>query len=196
MFLQVVANEKMVVTMKKSNLFSTKHPLTMQKFLLSAILLVVPVVVGCSGPKGLPVCYVEGIVTLDGKPLDGALISFYPAEPGESTRSAAGYSDASGKYTLTSDGGEPQKGALEGDYVVTISKQLVEAHGADTVVPVDVSMLSSPQPSDRSGRPVNTSSQARRTDITPKIYSDVSTSPLRAIVKKGKNDIPFDIKSK
>jgi len=167
----------------------------MQKFLLPAILIVVPVVVGCGGPKGLPVCYVEGIVTLDGKPLEGALVSFYPEVSGENTRTAAGYSDASGKYTLTSDGGEPQKGALAGDYVVTISLQTVEATGAPTVPAVDVSTMSSPI-GDSRGPSGGSSSQAKRTDITPKVYADVSTSPLKAPVKKGKNNIPFEITSK
>lgn len=165
----------------------------MQKILFSAILIVVPVIIGCGGPKGLPVCYVEGIITLDGKPLEGALVSFYPAVPGDNTRSAVGYSDASGKYTLTSDGGLPQKGALEGNYVVAISKQLVEALGAGPVVPVDVSNLPSPSPSIRSERAGGTSSQAKRTDLAPKVYADVSTSPLKATVKKGKNNLPFDM---
>ena len=160
----------------------------MQKIRLSIALFATLILIGCGGTQGLPTCYVEGIVTLDGSPLDGALVTFYPETPGESTRSATGYSNELGKYALTSDGGEPQKGALEGNYMVTVLKYKVEATAPQS------SSSSGPGPS--SASETSDSSSAKRTMITPQVYTSTATSPLKATVQKGKNDIPFALESK
>jgi len=152
----------------------------MQRIQLSVALLATLVLLGCGGPQGLPTHYVEGMVTLDGQPLSGALVTFTPATPGEDTRSAVGYSDESGKYTLTSEGGAPQRGALEGDYVVTIMKQHVE----------------STAPQSSSDSDPGDSSAARRTMVTPQVYASATTSPLKATVRRGNNDIPFNLENR
>jgi len=155
----------------------------MQKIQLLAILLLTLVLVGC-GTKGLKTNYVEGIVTLDGKPLEGAFIQFIPAAADGKT--ASGLTDETGKYTLMSDGGgAPDKGALAGDYIVTIAKQHVEER-APRVVRVD------PAADPRSGP----RSESIVTLITPKQYSEQKTTTLKATVKKGKNKIPFEMTSK
>lgn len=77
-------------------------------------------VVGCgSGPKYYSV---EGIVTVDGQPLEGATVTFQ-----NDKGLAVGMTSASGKFKLLSGG---QEGALGGTYKVTVKK--VEVKTADT----------------------------------------------------------------
>lgn len=78
---------------------------------------------GC-GPSGPEIAPVEGTVTLDDKPLEGALVMFYPEAGG---RPAAGRTDADGYYELQYSQG--RTGALPGNHDVTIST--VEEGDAD-----------------------------------------------------------------
>ena len=56
---------------------------------------------GCgSGAKGVKTDAVEGLVTLDGQPVPDATVTFVPVQDGVGA-SAAGRSDAEGKYRLT-----------------------------------------------------------------------------------------------
>lgn len=67
---------------------------------------------GSSGPKLHPA---TGTVTLDGKPLADATVTFVPA----AGRPSDGKTDASGKYAIMTNG---LPGVPEGDYKVTVSK--------------------------------------------------------------------------
>jgi hypothetical protein len=71
--------------------------------------------VGC-GPSGPEVATVEGMVTLDGKPLEGALVMFTPVAGG---RPAAARTDEGGCYELQYT--EDREGALLGEHIVSIS---------------------------------------------------------------------------
>lgn len=68
---------------------------------------------GCGG--GTDPVLVEGVVTLDGKPVDGVTVMFRP----EVGRPSVGKTDADGRYTLryTSE----RAGAVPGKHVVSIS---------------------------------------------------------------------------
>ena len=88
----------------------------------SSILLTTALVllVGCGGgePEGPPIGYVEGTVTLDGKPLKGVIVGFEP----QGTTSGApsmGATDAEGHYELTYSASE--KGAAIGTHKVTVT---------------------------------------------------------------------------
>lgn len=70
--------------------------------------------VGCGGDMGR----VSGTITLDGKPLPDAIITFYP-QGGEGGRASAGRTDAEGNYELTYSRSE--KGAKVGEHLVTIT---------------------------------------------------------------------------
>src|SRR5437762_1698385 len=61
---------------------------------------------------------VEGTVTLDGKPVEGATVTFMPEEKG--VKPAYCSTDAEGRYHIMTPDGE---GALRGDYIVVIIKQ-------------------------------------------------------------------------
>jgi hypothetical protein len=82
---------------------------------ISGLLLVAGLLgmVGC-GPSYKSV---EGVVTLDGKAVEGATVVFV-AENG-SGNTASGLTDANGKFTLTAGG---KKGALAGNYKVLITR--------------------------------------------------------------------------
>jgi len=81
-------------------------------------------VVGCGGDvKHYPV---EGIVTLDGQPLEGATVTF-----GNATITASGLTTASGKFKLITGG---QEGVPAGTYqVVVTKKENVAGSAASTV---------------------------------------------------------------
>ena len=156
----------------------------MQKNQLFIVLLLALVAAGCGGSKGIPTNYVEGLVTLDGSPVQkGVLIKFIPSAA--DGKMATGYTDDTGKYTLTSDGGDPQKGALEGEYKVTVVKMDDSQAGP----------RSSPKsnPKGTSTRPATY--PPTLVYITPKVYSEADKTPLKAAVKKGKNDIPLTLTS-
>jgi len=77
---------------------------------------------GCSSkgsnlPKTVPA---SGVVTLDGKPVDGAQVVLIPAAEG--TTGATGVTDSSGRFSLRA---YPEKdGAIPGEYKVQVSKTI------------------------------------------------------------------------
>ena len=102
----------------------------MQVRLLLLPLLVLSIwAVGCSSKaKPIPV---EGIVTLDNKPLEGAEIEFQPLD--KSGMRAFGVSGSDGSFRLTTL--RSNDGALPGEYKVLVS--LKEANPKGTVGPSD-----------------------------------------------------------
>ena len=72
---------------------------------------------GCSGGSDRPdTVPVRGTITLDGKPLADATVSF----SAETERPATGTSDSFGEFTLTTF--ESEDGAIPGEYKVTVEK--------------------------------------------------------------------------
>ena len=122
-------------------------------------------------PKLMPV---GGVVTLDGKPLSCATVTFVPTGSTRVT-GAHGYTDKEGKYDLTATHGG--KGTPVGEYRVTTEKW-VTPDGSD--FPVAVVPISLPG--------------ARQ--ILPPKYSDRLQTVLRATVRSGDNTIDFAIASK
>ncbi|MCL2347142.1 MAG: hypothetical protein FWC50_02655 [Planctomycetaceae bacterium] len=136
---------------------------------------------GC-GPKGrgLKVEYVEGVVTLDGQPLEGASVTFIPKAEGGKEESASGYSHAGGAYKLSSINGDPEKGAVAGDYVVNVSKVKVE----------------DPKAGMSYEQATMSTAVVKQTQLLPKVYQDRKNSPLSFTVKPGKNKFDLELKSK
>jgi hypothetical protein len=85
---------------------------------------------GCGGPK-LEYAEVAGKVTLDGQPLAGVKVCFYPlSEAPEQLPYATGLTDEAGVYRLKAQTGEP--GALVGRNRVVVqwpSRDILEAEG-------------------------------------------------------------------
>jgi hypothetical protein len=93
-----------------------KKILTIFPFLLALSLLL-----GCGGRAGLPgLVPVAGTVTLNGEPVEGALISFAPTSSDSNARSASAITDKNGKFVGSTldynDGMQP------GEYQVFITK--------------------------------------------------------------------------
>lgn len=139
-----------------------------------AVLLVV-LLCGCGGPKHPPTYAVQGVVSVGGKPLPDATVSFIPSS-GQSP--ANGRTDASGRFTLTTFA--PGDGAMEGSYGVAIMKfEKIEAGSA-----VDVS--------DANYDPNAVSSPPR--NLLSKKYASPQTSGLTATVVSGQeNSFEFDL---
>ncbi len=72
---------------------------------------------GCSGSGSPPLGKVEGIVTLNGQPLEGAVVEFQPS-PGVPS---FGRTDSQGRYRLQFD--ERKQGATLGSHRVSISSR-------------------------------------------------------------------------
>jgi hypothetical protein len=119
---------------------------------------------GCSGPNAASV---SGTVTLDGQPLPGANVSFYP--DGGSGAPAYGQTDAAGKYTLSTG---TEAGLAPGQYVAVV-----------------VATKEPPQAYDATG------AEAPPIPITPAKYGDVAKSDLKVEVKAGANEVPLALVS-
>ncbi|MCC9608302.1 Ig-like domain-containing protein [Blastopirellula sediminis] len=74
--------------------------------------------IGC-GQDGPDLAEVSGVITIDGKPLQGAVVSFSPAQPGGSP--SYGQTDVEGKYLLFFS--RDRTGAMPGTHNVTIETQ-------------------------------------------------------------------------
>ncbi|MFN3149876.1 carboxypeptidase-like regulatory domain-containing protein [Bremerella sp.] len=82
----------------------------------STFLLTLALVLGCSNAAPSNVADVSGIVTVDGKPAPGAMVSFSPTSEG---RTSFGLTDDTGHYHLVYTNEIP--GALVGEHKVSIN---------------------------------------------------------------------------
>jgi hypothetical protein len=146
------------------------------QWILLFLCLVIPFLTPASGcrKKGLDTQYVEGIVTVDGQPTKGVHLRFIPKDP-DNLEEASGITDENGKYTLTSTTGEPQQGAVIGEYAVKASMLDMTPVGPQRE---GVEVLS-------------------YKELLPSVYLDKDSTPLSASVKKGKNlELNFAIETK
>ena len=139
-------------------------------------------VCGC-GPSGPAVEMVEGVVLLDGTPVEGATIFFSPAPQdgqGPTGLPAAGRTGPDGTFHLNATGGARSgAGTGIGDYVVSVVKQEGD--------PPPVSEPGQPRLPPPMGMKIK--------DVLPLVYKHGSTSPLRATVVQGKNSFRFELSS-
>lgn len=134
---------------------------------------------GCwSHGRKFPSQHVEGIVSLDGQPVAKAIVTFQPKDE-EGGDVAMGSTDENGKYKLTSSNGDPEKGALEGDYTVLISLLKVTALEKPKRVP---------------GTSITVTTDVKQ--LLPTVYQDKEKTPYSVTVKKGKNKFDFPLDSK
>jgi hypothetical protein len=151
----------------------------MKKFCFLIILLM-PIFSGCAAKSytGPETHLVDGVVTLDGTPFEGADIRFYPKEEGVG-ETASGKSASAGNFKLSSVQGQPGKGAMKGTYTVTVSK-------------TEVVQLSPPKRDPVSGDPITQTSK----EILPTVYQDPAKTPLEITIVEGINKVQLGLKSK
>lgn len=126
---------------------------------------------GCGGPFQL--APVSGVVSLNGEPLEGAMVRFQPQRSGAEVvlgPASLGVTDSAGRYSLQTHTRET--GAVVGAHSVSIStfdQRLVDPKNSDKVEVVSKERV-------------------------PKQYH--SPSELRFDVKKGQNEANFDLVGK
>ena len=124
------------------------------------------VATGCKS-KTIEVAPVQGIVTLDGKPLEGIEVHFVPdGEKGTEGPRAIGTTDAKGQFALTC--GDRGSGAVVGHHRVML---------VDT-------WAQPPVPDRREGKAAAPRKVLDRPRISD-VYSQVTTTPLRREVAAG-----------
>ena len=146
-----------------------------------AACLLATLVCGC-GRRGPRVEMVDGVVVLDGKPVEAATVFFSPVTAaGEAAGlPAAGRTGPDGSFRLNAGGGAtPGAGTAVGDYVVTVIKQ-----------------ESRPAPPPDLNAPPTALPEPEIRDLLPAVYKLATTSPLRATVKPGTNTYRFELDSK
>lgn len=115
---------------------------------------------GCGGPQTT----VKGVVTLEGNPLNKAIVQFWPEQGSAST--AVAVTDGQGRFATVLD---PVA------FRVTIVAEVVDGKQAN--------------PDDPKGPPVD-----RYTSLVPKLYSDAATTPLRVESISGQSTVAdFDL---
>lgn len=120
---------------------------------------------GCFSSDG-NIGWVEGIVTVDGEPIDNATVRFYPVDG----RGSSGTTDANGHYELRYT--RSQMGAIVGQHKVTVSTEIKgSAYGQESAI------------------------EDRRESL-PKKYIDRKKTELAATVTSGNNKIDFALESK
>lgn len=150
------------------------------KMLYQLVLLVggLGTLAGCgsasAGPKAESLAPVRGCVTLDNKPIEGAMVFFIP-QASKMGDGAIGMTDAIGNYEATTGGAT---GAPLGTYKVTISR-LVDPTGKPVVATLETP-------------PANLGA---RESILPK-YSDHAATTLKCTVAAGGGTFDFKLTSR
>ncbi len=147
---------------------------------------------GCpGGGTGVDTVAVTGTVTLDGSPVGGANVAFSPKSA--DGRAAAGITDASGRFTLTTI--EAGDGAVPGSYAVTITK----VSGGDQAGAALADRMSRGET--LTAEELDTLARGGEGDVEqksaiPEKYASADTSGFTAEVKSGgTNDFPFAMTS-
>lgn len=147
--------------------------------------------IGCSPKAGVSTVPVTGIVTIDGSPAEGIAVTFSPQSPG--ARTAAGITDANGRFTLNTPGGG--EGAVPGSYKVVFA-----AVGGGQAAPAGDPRAAGGALSPEQMKQIK-EAQAKPPAGGPAIklpakYTSVDTSDFTVEVKAGaKNEFTFDLKS-
>ncbi|HEV3236940.1 MAG TPA: hypothetical protein VGZ25_08120 [Gemmataceae bacterium] len=134
---------------------------------------------GCGGSGN--VTKVEGIVTLDGKPLPGATVSFVPVKEGG--KPAFGRTDNDGTFRLTTF--RTDDGAQPGEYQVVVVVEEVDEKlvGRDPHTFTDeekkAMRMGTMSPS---GKKQVAENKKKQVSPVPAIYGDVKQTPLREVV--------------
>jgi len=151
----------------------------MRKLLALGLLFAVIVAAGCGG-----MAKVEGVVTLDGKPVPGALVIFSPQ--GGTGDSADGFTDTSGKFTLATKG---KAGVKAGTYKVTVSKADTSKEPMKPEDAMKMMKKAAPVPGGL-GAPVTSKNEL------PGKYASADKTPLTVTIPPSESPIKIELSSK
>ncbi len=129
---------------------------------------------GCAGTPPPVIVPVQGVVRLDGKPLNKAAVRFIPTGPAGPEYIASGVTDEAGRFTLTCKG---QPGAVAGEnhVVVTEADLPPRLHAESAQLELAEYFKSI------GGRPI------------PARYANLVDSPLTVTVGEGRADYPLEL---
>jgi len=134
-----------------------------------------------SGCGSSPRATVEGIVTIDGKPLPDVEVQFIPeSDQGGGGVPASGYTDESGRYRIEASG---SGGVSVGPNRICVNdaRIMVPGGGMDA----------------NDGTPGADRKTGPRRSRVPEVYSDATRTPHRAIsIKSGVQTIDLSLKNK
>jgi hypothetical protein len=151
----------------------------MPKITVIFVLFLLLTVIGCSD-SSFRVEVVEGTVTLNGTPVEGATLTFVPSDSNVG-KSAYARTDTQGMFRLTAvQGGKSGAGTMIGNYRVAVCK----------TVPVREPTVKELADQERGISP-----DIPILHIIPEKYNDAQISGLTAEVVKGKNIFHFELKS-
>ena len=154
------------------------------KLALSILATVGIVLTGCSNSSRPPTYPVTGTVTMQGKPVAGAVITFVPtSNEGEA---ASAISDSDGKYALTT--WRPGDGARPGEYRVKVSKQEQQTVDPSKMVK-NLSIEEEQKIYVESKKP-----RPPAKSLIPSKYQDESSSGLSHTVPNGSSTFDIEIK--
>jgi hypothetical protein len=155
-------------------------------FVILLLGLFVTVLAGCGSPDS-KYTKVEGTITYNGQPIEGATVTFAAAD--STGESAAGITDADGKYTVTSSqalrGGA---GVLPGEYVVLVSKRSAPPPDPNQAA-FDRGDITYDELQKRKAMKGPYASGARPKDELPAKYAQQNQTDLKAAVAKGKTSV-------
>jgi len=144
---------------------------------------------GCR-QTGPAVQFVEGRITLDGQPLEEAIVSLVPST-GSTGLPAYGMTNSDGMFVVTSvRGGRVGAGAVAGDYIVTVQKKRT-ANEADIGINITRQEYEKQKLDHKKYEYFQPVIQ-----VVPTAYNAADSSGMRVIVKKGRNTGPgfhFDL---
>lgn len=156
--------------------------------LLALVVGVVAPIAGCGKkkPDGLPDLQPTTVtITVDGKGLANANVTFQPVDSKANSWVPAGITDSAGKAEIKTSGNF--KGAPEGAYKVVVSADDEIDYGEDGPPPKD-----DPAALEDWNRKANPDKWKRYSPVEIK-YTNVADTPLEANVQAGKNAFDFDL---
>jgi hypothetical protein len=162
---------------------SLKYVLALMSFAVMATF------AGCGGGNPFDTVPVTGTVTLDGQPVDGALVLF---QPSGDHKAASGTTDSSGKFTLTT--GNAGDGAMPGQYKVTVSKTKTEASADLSGMSFEEAAVKAKQEDDERMKKYP-GGQPPVQELLPVNYKDIEKSGLTFEVKRDQeNNFAIELK--
>lgn len=145
--------------------------------------------VGCGGSDFPKTFKVTGTVTLGGKPVDGAMVTFVPSS---GQKVAIGSTNADGQFKLSTF--NPSDGAQPGEYKVTVTKFSVPPTGSPP--PLEPGVLADGNITESYAPPkANERAEASKDkNLLPEKYASDATSGLIATVAENNgNNFDFEL---
>lgn len=152
------------------------NSISFRLFSVPCLLVATLIFAGCQDSK---IGTVSGVVTIDGKPIEMASISFYP----EFGRASVARSNDKGEYVLnyTND----RRGALIGAHKVTISTKYIAETNYSLSTYNEQGLI-------RHSKSDLIRSKGRK-ELVPEKYHDRDKTELTAVVEAGSNQIDFNL---